>query len=59
EGMAVRVVSMPSWELFAAQPEEYQEQVLPPYVTARLAVEAGLNAGWHRYAGQSQRQKPA
>ncbi|NLJ75806.1 MAG: transketolase, partial [Peptococcaceae bacterium] len=42
EGMAVRVVSMPSWELFAAQPEEYQEQVLPPYVTARLAVEAGL-----------------
>ncbi len=55
EGMAVRVVSMPSWELFAAQPEEYQEQVLPPYVTARLAVEAGLTDGWHRYVGDQGR----
>lgn len=55
EGMAVRVVSMPSWELFAAQPEEYQQQVLPRYVTARLAVEAGLTTGWHRYVGEQGR----
>lgn len=55
EGMAVRVVSMPSWELFAAQSEEYQQQVLPRYVTARLAVEAGLTDGWHRYVGDQGR----
>ena len=46
-----RVVSMPSWELFEAQPQEYRDQVLPPGVTARLAVEAGVPMGWSRYAG--------
>jgi len=50
-GIGVRVVSMPSWELFDAQPVEYQESVLPPQVTARLAIEAGATQGWIRYVG--------
>ena len=49
-GMA-RVVSMPSWELFDAQPRSYRDQVLLPSVHARLAVEAGVSQGWHRYVG--------
>jgi transketolase len=48
----VRVVSMPSWELFDAQPEEYRDAVLPPSFGARLAVEAGASQGWHRYVGK-------
>ena len=51
EGVAVRVVSVPSWELFDAQPTSYQESVLPPQVTARLAMEAGVTQGWARYVG--------
>jgi transketolase len=51
QGIAVRVVSLPSWELFDAQPREYRESVLPPSVGARLAVEAGVTQGWHRYVG--------
>jgi len=50
-GMGTRVVSMPSWELFAAQPQEYQESVLPPDATARLAIEAGVAQGWYRHVG--------
>jgi len=46
-----RIVSMPSWELFEAQPLEYRDIVLPPTVAARLAVEAGVSQGWHRYVG--------
>jgi transketolase len=46
-----RVVSMPSWELFDLQPREYRQMVLPPPVRARLAVEAALPQGWHRYTG--------
>jgi transketolase len=46
-----RVVSMPSWELFDRQPPAYRETVLPPAVRARLAVEAALPMGWHRYVG--------
>jgi len=42
---------MPSWEMFDAQPAEYRDRVLPPDVTARLAVEAGSGMGWHRYVG--------
>ncbi len=49
--IAVRVVSLPSWELFDAQPREYRDAVLPPSVGARLAVEAGVPQGWHRYVG--------
>jgi len=51
EGVAARVVSMPCWELFEEQPQEYRDQVLPPSVTARLAVEAGVRQGWDRYVG--------
>ena len=51
KGVAVRVVSMPSWELFDAQPASYRESVLPPQVTARLAIEAGVTQGWARYVG--------
>jgi transketolase len=49
DGLTVRVVSMPSWELFAAQPDEYRDAVLPPD-TPTLAVEAGVSLGWDRYA---------
>jgi transketolase len=51
KGVPVRVVSMPSWELFEAQPHAYRDAVLPPAVTARLAVEAGTPLGWHKYVG--------
>lgn len=49
--IAARVVSMASWELFDAQPQEYRDSVLPPAIGARLAVEAGVAQGWHRYVG--------
>ncbi|MBN2468647.1 MAG: transketolase, partial [Deltaproteobacteria bacterium] len=49
--VAVRVVSMPSWELFEKQPEDYRMQVLPPDVEARIVIEAGSSQGWHRFAG--------
>ncbi|MBF0401794.1 MAG: transketolase [Magnetococcales bacterium] len=48
----VRVVSMPSWELFAEQPESYQQQILPAHCRCRLAVEAGSSMGWHRWVGE-------
>jgi transketolase len=51
EDIAVRCVSMPSWELFDAQPQAYRDQVLPPNVPARLAVELGVSQGWCRYVG--------
>ncbi len=51
DGIAVRCVSMPSWELFDAQPQSYRDQVLPPNVSARLAVELGVSQGWDRYVG--------
>lgn len=51
EGVAVRVVSMPSWELFDSQPETYRESVLPSSVRARVAIEAGGKIGWERYTG--------
>jgi len=49
----VRVVSMPSWELFANQDNAYCHQVLPPEIKARIAIEAGVTQGWHRYVGDS------
>jgi transketolase len=49
--IAVRCVSMPSWDLFDAQPKSYRDEVLPPTVKARLAVELGVEQGWHRYVG--------
>ena len=53
EGKKVRVVSMPSWELFEAQSEEYKESVLPKVAKKRLAVEAGTTFGWCRYTGDA------
>ncbi|MFQ3631462.1 transketolase [Roseiflexus sp.] len=50
-GVATRVVSFPSWELFAQQPQEYRDSVLPPRVRARLAIEAGVAQGWERWVG--------
>ncbi len=51
DGVSVRCVSMPSWELFDAQPQSYRDVVLPPGVSARLAVEMGATQGWLRYVG--------
>jgi transketolase len=51
EGIRARVVSMPSGELFAAQPREYRDAVLPPAVSRRLAVEAARPFGWERWVG--------
>ncbi len=51
EGIGVRVISMPSWELFEAQPESYQNDVMLPEVKARLAVEAATSLGWHKWVG--------
>lgn len=50
-GIHVRIVSMPSWELFDVQPQDYRDSVLPPSVRARLAVEAGVTQGWCKYVG--------
>jgi transketolase len=52
EGVGARVVSMPSWELFDKQPQEYRDEVLPPRVSARIAVEAGVTFGWSKYVGE-------
>jgi transketolase len=55
EGIKARVVSMPCWELFDAQPVEYRNAVLPPDVTGRVAVEAGVEQGWAKYIGNTGR----
>jgi len=51
EGIPTRVVSMPCWEIFQAQPEAYRQEVLPPAVKARVSIEAGVTFGWERYVG--------
>jgi transketolase len=53
EGVKARVVSLPCWELFDAQPAEYRDAVLPPGVTRRVAVELGVKQGWQRYIGRN------
>jgi transketolase len=50
-GIRSRVVSMPSWDIFEHQPQSYRDNVLPPNVTARIAVEQGSTLGWERYVG--------
>ncbi len=55
EGIRSRVVSMPSWEIFDRQPQEYRDSVLPPSVTARVAVEQASTFGWERYVGSAGR----
>jgi len=51
EGIRSRVVSMPSWDIFEDQPQAYRDSVLPPQVTARIAIEQGSMLGWERYVG--------
>ena len=53
DGVSVRIVSFPSWELFEAQSQEYQDSVLLPDVKARLAVETGVSQGWERWVGDN------
>ncbi len=53
EGIPTRVVSMPCWEFFDAQPREYRDEVLPPGVKARLSIEAGVTLGWRKYVGDA------
>jgi transketolase len=55
EGVRARVVSMPSWELFEAQPKSYRDEVLPPAVRTRLSVEAAASFGWERWVGEDGR----
>ncbi len=51
QGVAARVVSLPSWELFDAQPGEYRDSVLPPEIRARVSIEAATPMGWKQYVG--------
>jgi transketolase len=51
ENTPTRVVSMPCWELFDEQTQSYRDEVLPPAITARLAIEAGVPQGWDKYVG--------
>jgi transketolase len=53
DGVAARVVSTPSWELFDDQPQEYKDSVLPENVKVRVAIEAGATQGWHKYVGMN------
>ena len=51
QGLAARVVSLPSWYLFDQQPEDYRDEVLPPAITARVSIEEASTLGWDRYVG--------
>jgi len=51
DGINVRVVSLPSWEIFDRQPQDYRHRVLPPAITARISIEAGIRLGWEHYLG--------
>jgi transketolase len=55
DGIRARVVSMPSWDIFEHQPQHYRDSVLPPQVTARVAVEQASTFGWERYVGTAGR----
>jgi transketolase len=55
DGIRARVVSMPSWDIFEHQPQQYRDSVLPPQVTARVAVEQASTFGWERYVGTAGR----
>jgi transketolase len=55
EGIKSRVVSMPSWDIFEHQSQDYRDSVLPPKIKARIAIEQGSTLGWDRYVGQSGR----
>ena len=53
DGVKAQVVSMPCWELFEAQDQAYKDSVIPPACKARVAVEAGVDQGWHKYMGEN------
>jgi transketolase len=53
QNVAVRVVALPGWSLFQAQPQEYRDAVLPPAIKARVSIEAGSSFGWERWVGES------
>ena len=53
KGIAARLVSMPSWEIFERQTKEYREKVLTPSIKKRIAVEAGVPMGWEKYVGDA------
>ncbi|MHA3964901.1 MAG: transketolase [Candidatus Thorarchaeota archaeon SMTZ1-45] len=53
DGINVRLISFPSWELFESQSQEYRDSVLPPDITARIAVEAGVSQGWKKWVGDA------
>ncbi len=53
DGIRLRVVSMPCWETFAAQDQAYRDSVLPPAITARISIEAGVTFGWQRWIGDA------
>jgi transketolase len=53
DGLGVRLVSFPSWELFEAQDESYRESVLPKSIRRRLAVESGVSLGWEKWLGDA------
>ena len=53
KGIAAQVVSMPCWELFDEQDQQYKDSVIPPNVKARVAVEAAVEQGWHKYIGDN------
>ena len=55
QGIHSRVVSMPSWDIFEHQPQDYRDNVLPPDVTARVAIEQASTFGWERYVGSAGR----
>src|SRR6185295_5923131 len=55
EGVRSRVVSMPSWDIFEHQTQQYRDSVLPPNVSARVAIEQASTFGWERYIGSSGR----
>ncbi len=52
EKIKAQVISMPSWELFEKQPQKYKDSVIPPSVTTRVGIEAGVELGWHKYLGE-------
>ena len=53
KGISARVVSLPSWDIFEAQSEEYRRSVIPPQIKARISIEAGVTIGWSRYTGDN------
>jgi len=53
QNVGARVVSMPSWDLFARQPKSYRDEVLPPAINARISIEAGVTFGWERWVGSA------